>query len=103
MHKLIKLLQTLLLLVAIMLLISCNTVRTVYITRTVVPTYTFSQQPEVNDDAIVGVDYVDHVSIKYFRELLAYFTMIDSLQMQYNIDKEYYERLNKYIEENREP
>lgn len=74
-----------------------------YVTRTVVPQYTFPQQPEVNEDAIVGVDYVDHVSVTYFQELLVYFTLIDALQMQYDIDKEYYERLNKYIEENREP
>lgn len=74
-----------------------------YVTRTVVPEYTFPQQPEVNEDAIVGLEYVDHVSVAYFKALLAYFTLIDSLQMQYNIDKEYYERLNKFIEENREP
>ena len=98
-----KPLLTLLLLALIPLLISCNTVKTVYVTKTVVPTYSFPEQPELNEDVIVGAEYFDHVSAAYLRSILAYFTIIDGIEAQYNIDKEYYDELNRNIEKDRQP
>lgn len=74
-----------------------------YVTKTVVPTYLFPQQPQLNDDVIVGDDYFDHVSADYLRSILAYFEMIDCIEEQYIIDKEYYDELNRNIEKDRQP
>lgn len=74
-----------------------------YVTKTVVPTYIFPQQPRLNDDVVVGDDYFDHVSTAYLRSVLAYFEMIEGIETQYNIDKEYYDELNRNIEKDRQP
>ena len=74
-----------------------------YVTKTVVPTYSFPEQPELNEDVIVGAEYYDHVSTAYLRSILAYFTIIDGIEAQYNIDKEYYDELNRNIEKDRQP
>lgn len=74
-----------------------------YVTKTVVPTYIFPQQPQLNDDVVIGKDYFDHVSTEYLRSVLAYFEMIEGIEAQYNIDKEYYDELNRNIEKDGQP
>lgn len=78
----------------------------VYVTKTVVPDYHFPDQPELNEDVVIGKEYYDHVSVSYLRNVLIYFTMIDGIEVQYNLDKEYYDELNRHFwntEENRQP
>jgi hypothetical protein len=91
----------------VILLSSCNTVpRVVYVTKTVVPDYYFPDQPELNEDVIIGKEYYDHVSVEYLRNVLMYFTLINGIEVQYNLDKEYYDELNRHLwntEENRQP
>ena len=40
---------------------------------------------------------------EYFKSLEAYFVLIDALEAEYNIDKEYYDELNRNIKKDRQP
>ena len=72
-------------------------------TRTVVPEYTFPAQPEFRMDLEKLPDGRYAINGEYFKSLDAYFVLIEALEAEYNIDKEYYDELNRNIKKDRQP
>ena len=86
-----------------MLFFGCRTVTMKEVTRTVVPDYTFPDKPEFPMDIEKLPDGRYAINGEYFKSLDAYFVLIDALEEEYNIDKEYYDELNRNIEKDRQP
>lgn len=72
-------------------------------TRTVVPEYTFPAKPEFPMDLEKLSDGRYALKGDYFKSLEVYFVLIDALEKEYNIDKEYYDELNRNIEKDGQP
>lgn len=84
-------------------LFGCRTVTIKEVTRTVVPDYTFPAKPEFPMDIEKLPDGRYALNGEYFKALDAYFVLIDALEAEYNIDKEYYDERNRNIEKDRQP
>ena len=84
-------------------LFGCRTVTIREVTRTVVPEYTFPAKPEFPMDLEKLPDGRYAINGEYFKSLEAYFVLIDALEAEYNIDKEYYDELNRNIKKDRQP
>ena len=86
----------------LLLLSSCKTVQTVYITKTVVPKYTFPKQPDLPKDVAPLPDSTYKIPSSYLKAVLTYFTQIDGLEAQIEADRKLYGKQQLYIpEENR--
>ena len=72
-------------------------------TRTVVPEYAFPAKPEFPMALEKLPDGRYAINGEYFKSLEAYFVLIDALEAEYNIDKEYYDELNRNIKKDRQP
>ena len=81
----------------------CRTVTIKEVTRTVVPEYTFPVKPEFPMDIEKLPDGRYALKGEYFKSLEAYFVLIDALEEEYNIDKEYYDELNRNIGKDEQP
>ena len=81
----------------------CRTATIKEVTRTVVPDYTFPVKPELPMDTEKLPDGRYALNGEYFKALDAYFVLIDALEAEYNIDKEYYDERNRNIEKDRQP
>ena len=86
-----------------MLFLGCRTVTIKEVTRTVVPDYTFPTKPEFPMDIEKLPDGRYVINGGYFKSLDAYFVLIDALESEYNIDKEYYNELNRNSEKDGQP
>ena len=81
----------------------CRTATIKEVTRTVVPDYTFPVKPEFPMDTENLHDGRYALNGEYFKALDAYFVLIDALEAEYNIDKEYYDERNRNNEKDRQP
>lgn len=81
----------------------CRTVTIKEVERTVVPDYTFPAKPEFPMDIEKLPDGRYAINGEYFKSLDAYFVLIDALEAEYNIDKEYYNELNRNSEKDGQP
>ena len=68
-----------------------------------VPSYTFPAKPEFPMDIEKLPDGRYAINGDYFKSLDAYFVLIDALEAEYNIDKEYYDERNRNIEKDGQP
>lgn len=76
-----------------MLFLGCRTVTVREITRTVVPDYDFPDIPEFPMDIEKLPDGRYAINGEYFKTLDIYFTLIEALEAEYNIDKELYSQI----------
>ncbi len=79
----------------------CKTERIIIQTRYVVPEYKFPEPPVLPDD-VEMLDYPYYrINGNFFKSLDAYYTQIDALQKEYEIDKEFYSKLGVVDEQDR--
>ena len=73
-------------------LLGCRTVTIKEITKTVVPDYNFPDIPEFPMDIEKLPDGRYAINSEYFKSLDVYFTLMEALEAEYNIDKELYNK-----------